>query len=153
MCLRHDVIMDCNHRKIFQWWVCLNNSMVIDILRTYYYTQNNSSAKAGSAFYPTIIKLAPNSAGVTNIILTLFPSPLVFCWYKNHTSGPGNIRCRVGIWYSQSVFVYSAQIKENIKVPCHWPLWGELTGHRWIPLTRGQQRGKYFHLMTSSWYT
>ena len=24
--------------------------------------------------------------------------------------------------------VYSAQIKENIKAPCHWPLCGEFTG-------------------------
>ena len=27
---------------------------------------------------------------------------------------------------------------ENIKVPCHWPLWGELTGDRWIPHTKAQ---------------
>ena len=26
------------------------------------------------------------------------------------------------------------------------------TGHRWIPLTKGQWRGGYFHLMTSSWW-
>ena len=31
-----------------------------------------------------------------------------------------------------------AQIKENIKAPRYWPLWGEFTGHRWIPRTRGQ---------------
>ena len=30
------------------------------------------------------------------------------------------------------------QIKENIKVPRHWPLWGEFTGDRWIPLTKSQ---------------
>ena len=24
---------------------------------------------------------------------------------------------------------------ENIKTPCHWPLWGEFTGDRWIPGT------------------
>ena len=30
------------------------------------------------------------------------------------------------------------QIKEHIKAPCHWPLWGEFTGHRWIPRTKGQ---------------
>ena len=29
-------------------------------------------------------------------------------------------------------------------------LW-ESTGHRWISLTKGQQRGKCFHVMTSSW--
>ena len=34
-----------------------------------------------------------------------------------------------------------AQIKENIKAPRHWTLWGEFTGDRWI----------YFQLMTSSW--
>ena len=27
---------------------------------------------------------------------------------------------------------------ENIKVPCNWPLWGESTADRWIPLTKGQ---------------
>ena len=45
-----------------------------------------------------------------------------------------------------------AQIKENIKAPRHRPLCGEFTGDRWIPRTNGQQRGKCFHLMTSSWY-
>ena len=30
------------------------------------------------------------------------------------------------------------QIKENIKAPRHWPLWGEFTGDRWIPRTKGQ---------------
>ena len=44
------------------------------------------------------------------------------------------------------------QIKENNKSPRHWSLWGEFTGDRWIPHTKGQQRGKRFHLMTSSWY-
>ena len=29
-----------------------------------------------------------------------------------------------------------AHIKENIKALRHWPLWGELTGHRWIPCTK-----------------
>ena len=44
-----------------------------------------------------------------------------------------------------------AQIKENIKAPRHWPLWGEVTGDRWISRTKGQYRGKCFHLMTLSW--
>ena len=42
-----------------------------------------------------------------------------------------------------------AQIKENIKSSRHWPLWGEFTGYRWIPLTKGQLRGKCLHLITS----
>ena len=36
-----------------------------------------------------------------------------------------------------STFI-QAQIKENIKGPRHWPLWGEFTGDRWIPRTKGQ---------------
>ena len=47
--------------------------------------------------------------------------------------------------------LFQAQIKENIKAPRHWPLWGEFTGARWIPCTKGQWRGKCFHFMTSSW--
>ena len=46
--------------------------------------------------------------------------------------------------------LFKAQIKENIKAPRHWPLWGEFTGDPWIPRTKGQLRGKCFHLMTSS---
>ena len=37
------------------------------------------------------------------------------------------------------IFV-QAQIKEKGKDVCHWPLWGESTGDRWIPLTKGQLR-------------
>ena len=44
-----------------------------------------------------------------------------------------------------------AQIKENIKALRHWPLWGESTGDRWIPFTKGQLRWKCFHLIASSW--
>ena len=35
--------------------------------------------------------------------------------------------------FSQSLI--QAQIKENIKYPCHWPLCREFTGDRWIPRT------------------
>ena len=30
------------------------------------------------------------------------------------------------------------QIKENVKAPRHWRLWGEFTDDRWIPRTKGQ---------------
>ena len=46
--------------------------------------------------------------------------------------------------------VYPGADKKN-KALRHWPLWGEFTGDRWIPRTKGQWRGKSFHLMTSSW--
>ena len=31
-----------------------------------------------------------------------------------------------------------AQIKENIKAVRHWPLYGDVTSDRWIPITKGQ---------------
>ena len=43
-----------------------------------------------------------------------------------------------------------SQIKENIKALRHCPLCREFTGHRWIFRTKGQLRGKCFHLRTSS---
>ena len=51
---------------------------------------------------------------------------------------------------SVSIVCSTAQIKENIKALRHWPLGGESTGHRWIPLTKDQLTGKSFHWMTSS---
>ena len=43
-----------------------------------------------------------------------------------------------------------AEIKENIRAPRYWPLLGEFTGDRWTPCTKGQWRGNFIHLMTSS---
>ena len=47
--------------------------------------------------------------------------------------------------------LFNAQTKENIKAPRHWPLCGEFTEDQWIPRTKGQLRGRCFHLITSSW--
>ena len=44
-----------------------------------------------------------------------------------------------------------AQIKETIKAPLHWPLWKESIGDRWIPRTKGQWRGKCFHMVMSAY--
>ena len=35
--------------------------------------------------------------------------------------------------------VYSGMIKENIKAPRHWPLWGEFTGDWWFPAQRASK--------------
>ena len=49
--------------------------------------------------------------------------------------------------------VYSRRrSKKDITAPRHWPLCREFTSNRWNPRTKGQWRGKCFHLMTSSWY-
>ena len=39
---------------------------------------------------------------------------------------------------------FHSHIKESIKALRHWPLWGEFTGDRWIPCTKGQLRGIFF---------
>ena len=58
--------------------------------------------------------------------------------------------------------VYSGTDRRKHQTQRHLPLCGEFTGYRWIPRTKGQQRGKCFRLMTSScdelnrnkiWYT
>ena len=41
------------------------------------------------------------------------------------------------IVYFTQAFI-RVQIKENIKAPRYWLLWGELTGDWWIPHTKGQ---------------
>ena len=39
---------------------------------------------------------------------------------------------------SSTVYSGTDLMNENIKAPRHWPLWGELTGDRWIPHTKSQ---------------
>ena len=66
-------------------------------------------------------------------------------WRHNEGDGVAN---RVSIVCS---IVCSCADQRKQQVPRHWPLWGEFTGDRWIPRTKGQWSGKCFHLMTSSW--
>ena len=66
-------------------------------------------------------------------------------WRHNDRDGVSNHQPRL---FAQP-FIY-AQIKGNIKAPRHWLLCGEFTVDRCIPRTKGQLRGKCFHLMTSS---
>ena len=77
-------------------------------------------------------------------------------WHKNEADGgqSHNIHTTVTSWarwrlqssayrlFAQP-FVH-AQIKENIKAPRHWPLWGESTGDRRILLIKGPVTRKMF---------
>ena len=57
------------------------------------------------------------------------PSPLQWCY--NERNGVLNHR------YLDCLLNHLFKCKkENIKAPRHWPLWGESTGDRWIPLTK-----------------
>ena len=64
-------------------------------------------------------------------------------WRQNERDGVSN-RWRLDCFLNRL-------IKDNTKAPRHWHLRGKFTGDRWIPRTKGLQRGKCFHLMTSSW--
>ena len=55
-------------------------------------------------------------------------------WRYNERDGVSNHR-RLDSFVQPFV---QAQIKENTKALCHWPLWGESTGDRWIPFKKGQ---------------
>ena len=73
----------------------------------------------------------------------------ISCWSLRHYGRDGVSnhqphRCLLKLFIQ-------AQIQENINAPRYWPLCGEFTGDRCIFRTKGQLRGKCFHLMTSSW--
>ena len=68
-------------------------------------------------------------SGKTNLNIDLYLSPLQ--WHHNKRDGVANHR-RITEPFAQ------AQIKENIKAPRHWPLWGTSTGDRWIPRRKSQ---------------
>ena len=70
-------------------------------------------------------------------------------WRHNNDLGP--MRSYPLQWSQMSVMAFQTTIhlivrltayagnsKENIKIPHYCPLWPESTGHRWIPITKGQ---------------
>ena len=57
-------------------------------------------------------------------------------WGHNERDGVSNHQLHDSLL--NSLLFIQEQIKENIKAPRHWPLWGEFTDDRWIPLTKGQ---------------
>ena len=92
------------------------------------------------------------------------------CWQE--WRGEGMFPCTVPKWENEAIHcndvimsamtsrrlycvLNRAQIKENIKAPCHWPLWGEFTCDRWISLTKGSWCGKFLrwrhHVMPIFW--
>ena len=102
---------------------------------------------------------SPNTNRALNLLLN--PGVIHSCLTQPNTIGPSNNLCyhyndHNGRDYGSNQQPHitqpfiQAQIKENIKAPRHWPLWGKFTDDRWIPRTNGQWRGKCFPLMTSS---
>ena len=57
-----------------------------------------------------------------------------FQWRHNERDGVSNHR-RLDALLNR---LFRRLSKKKIKTPRHWPLWGEITDDRWIPLTKGQ---------------
>ena len=62
-------------------------------------------------------------------------------WRHNERDGVSSIGPAIAkmqlFEHDQSQRFVQAQIKENIKAPYQWPLWGEITGHpHKVPVTR-----------------
>ena len=81
----------------------------------------------------------------------MFPFDDVIMWNDNWHRFVWQICC----WITHHCLLNSLFLdntKENFKACIAGPMWGESSGDRWIPLTKCQWRGKYFHDMTSWWY-
>ena len=76
----------------------------------------------------------------TNVLRLMLRFVLVLS-YRQHYSDVIMIAMAsqiTSITIVHSTVFFQAQIKENIKTPCHWPLWEGFTGYRWIICTKGQ---------------
>ena len=67
-------------------------------------------------------------------------------WYHNERDGNSNQQC-LDCLLSH---LFRRRSKKTLKFCVADLFWGESTSDQWIPLIKGQLRGKYFHLMTSS---
>ena len=69
-----------------------------------------------------------------NLVGALVALPSILQWRHDEGSGVSNHQPHDCLLNR----LFNGQIKENIKAPSHWPLWGEFTYDRWIPRTKGQ---------------
>ena len=71
-----------------------------------------------------------------------------FCWRHNDRDGVSNHQphdCLLN-------WLFKRRSKKTSKLRVTGLCAGKFTGDRWLPRTNGQQRGKCFHLMTSSYH-
>ena len=97
-------------------------------------TDNFQDIEISSTFQDNIqIQTLSRSVGTMRYVEysgIVFQKPLN--WRHNGRDGVSNHQPRDCL-----PFIH-AQIKENTKAPCHWPLCGEFTGDRYIPRIKGQ---------------
>ena len=88
-----------------------------------------------TAFLPIHCKGVSCEKSVTWHVL--MNTPFLVCGHYNDVimSAMASQVTSLTIVYST---VYQAQMRDNTKAPCHWPLCGEFTGDQWIPRTNGQ---------------
>ena len=92
-----------------------------------YFVIRHKQADSGPA--PSQWETSLQNNAVSHWLGAILESTLFYMFNPHHWNG--NV-----FRFTQPII--QAQIKENIKAPCHWPLCREFTGDRWIPRTKGQ---------------
>ena len=111
--------------------ICTHHTLTFEVDYSVFIVVNFSKS------FPGDLKIKRKFVGK----IFIFPITVAWWWARWRQESPAS---RL---FTQPVI--QGQIQENIKAPRHWHFWGEFTGDRRIPCTKGRWRGKYFHLMTS----
>ena len=69
-------------------------------------------------------------------------------WRHNDRDGVSNHR-RLDCFLNR---FFHVQIKENMKAPRHWPLWGEFSGYRWMMSLCVDIRYSWCHICQAAWH-
>ena len=133
----YEICLVSNHRKLDCWllspshwilWMCFINKCrnPVDFVGFYFKRLDDQvlfQRTKDAHNLPSRGACCEDFVSVTSITMTSW-------WARWRLKSP------VSRLFTQAFI--QAQIKENIKAPRHWPLWGEFTGDRWIPRTKGQ---------------
>ena len=96
--------------------------------------QNKETTAWISNYTPTNFTGCNYFSMTLNSLMTAHISP--YCGWSLQRRHNGRLKSPASPLFTQPFI--EAQIKENIKAPRHWPLWGEFTVDRWIPRKNGQ---------------
>ena len=126
--------MDNDARGLWVWLLC--KKIIVSVGFLYNWNLELSTSECAQ---PEI----NNSVCDNNIIYYVYGLRILLSLSEAHViplqwrhNGRWRLKSTASRWSTQR-FV-RAQIKEGNKTPRHWPLWGEFTGNRWIPSTKGQ---------------
>ena len=121
-----------------QWRGALIFSLICAWINAWVNNREAGHYRRHRAPYDVIVIFSLQRYSISSKIYTWYRYALLEVCTITVTSQWARWRLKLsGSWlFTQQVV--QAQIKENIKTLRHWPLWGEFTGERWIPRTKGQ---------------